>query len=211
MLKYIIIASLVLAHNALGQDALSAVLEGLEKHDVTAVRTLIQRGVSPDSADRQGNTLLQIAARSGDLEMVRVLLQAKAKSELRNALGETALMLAAVGGHLEVVRELVQAGSLVNATDGSWGPLHYAAWRGHLNVCQFLLERGADIDARGVNGITPVMMAVRSGDFETVRYLVWEVANLDLESVDGSTALSWAQRFDLKEIAAHLKAAGAKR
>ena len=200
--------SFLLGENCFAQDSLDALFESAAEHDVAAVSAQLRRGLSPDSADNKGNTLLQVTARAGDLPMVNALLAFKANPRLRNALGETALMLAAVEGHVNVVRRLIDAGSELNGE--GWTPLHYAAWKAHLDVCKLLIEKGADIDARGPNGITPVMMAVRSGDLETVKFLVWEVADLTLKSVDGATALSWAEKFELVEIAAHLRQAGAK-
>jgi len=52
--------------------------------------------------------------------------------------------------------------------------------------------------------------AVRSGDFETVKWLVWEVADLNLKSVDGASALSWAEKLGMEDIAKHLRLAGEK-
>jgi len=141
--------------------------------------------------------------------MVDTLLQLRANPRLRNPLGETPLMMAAVQGHLGIVQALFKAGGDVSSGQG-WSALHYAAWRGHADVCKFLLENGADIDARGPNGITPVMMAVRSGDLETVKWLVWEVADLSLKSVDGASALSWAEKLGMEDIAKHLRLAGEK-
>lgn len=207
-LKYIFLFLQLCITNCFAQEPLEALFASVAEHDVAAVSSYLRRGLSADSADKQGNTLLQITARAGDLLMVNTLLSFKANPRLRNALGETALMLAAVEGHLDVVRRLIDAGSEING-DG-WTALHYAAWKGRREVCKLLIDNGADIDARGVNGITPVMMAVRSGDLETVKLLVWEVADLDAKTTDGATALSWAEKFDLKTIAAHLRQAGAK-
>ncbi len=208
ILKYYILVFFMLASNCFAQEPLEALFGAVAEHDVAKVSSYLRRGFSADSADSKGNTLLQITARTGDLPMVNALLSFKANPRLRNALGETALMLAAVEGHVSVVLRLIDAGSEING-DG-WTALHYAAWKGHLDVCKLLIDKGADIDARGPNGITPVMMAVRSGDLDTVKFLVWEVADLNLKSVDGATALSWAEKFDLKEIVAHLRQAGAK-
>lgn len=207
-LKYIFLLFQLCIANCFAQEPLEALFASVAAHDVGAVSSYLRRGLSADSADKQGNTLLQITARSGDLPMVNALLSFKANPRLRNALGETALMLAAVEGHLDVVRRLIDAGSEING-DG-WTALHYAAWKGHRDVCKLLIDKGADIDARGVNDITPVMMAVRSGDLDTVKLLVWEVADLEAKAVDGATALSWAEKFNLKEISAHLRQAGAK-
>ena len=208
LLKYCILLSIFIGSNCFAQEPLEALFTGIAEHDVAAVSSYLRRGLSADSADIKGNTLLQITARTGDLPMVNALLSFKANPKLRNALGETALMLAAVEGHVEVVRRLIDAGSDINGE--GWTALHYAAWKGHLEVCKLLMSKGAEIDARGPNGITPVMMAVRGGDLETVKWLVWEVADLEVKTIDGATALSWAEKFDLKEIAAHLRQAGAK-
>jgi len=54
------------------------------------------------------------------------------------------------------------------------------------------------------------MMAVRSGNLDTVKALVWEVADLNVKATDGATALSWAEKFGFREIAQHLKTAGEK-
>lgn len=208
-MKYILLILLFVSGICLAQEPLDWLLKGVAERDVKTVSDLVRRGMSPDSADPKGNTLLQISARTGDLPMVNALLGLRANPKLLNALGESALMLAAVEGHTAVARRLIEAGSDVNAS--GWSALHYAAWRGRVDVCKLLLENGADIDARGPNGITPVMMAVRSGDLETVKLLVWEVADLGLETVDGATALGWAAKFQFQEIAQHLWNAGARK
>jgi ankyrin repeat protein len=47
--------------------------------------------------------------------------------------------------------------------------LHYAAYGGHLNVVEFLLERGADPNVQGVEGNAPsasgavALLALQSG------------------------------------------------
>jgi len=47
--------------------------------------------------------------------------------------------------------------------------LHYAAYGGHLNVVEFLLERGVDPDVQGVEGNAPsasgavALLALQSG------------------------------------------------
>ena len=208
-MKYILTVLLFTTGICFAQEPLDLLLKGVAERDVKTVSDLVRRGMSPDSADPKGNTLLQMSARTGDLPMVNALLGFRANPKLLNALGESALMLAAVEGHTAVARRLIEAGSEVNAS--GWSALHYAAWRAHVDVCKLLLENGADIDARGPNGITPVMMAVRSGDLETVKLLVWEVADLRFETIDGSTALSWAEKFGYGEIAQHLRNAGARK
>ena len=42
--------------------------------------------------------------------------------------------------------------------------MHYAAKVGNLNICKFLCEQGADLNARGQNLMTPLQFAARYGD-----------------------------------------------
>ena len=42
-------------------------------------------------------------------------------------------------------------------------PLHLAAERGHLEVVSLLLDRGADKEAKGVDGKRPLHLAAQQG------------------------------------------------
>ena len=54
------------------------------------------------------------------------------------------------------------------------------------------------------------MMAARGGHLETVKLLLWEVANPNLKTDSGGTALNWAMKAGNTDIADLLKQAGAK-
>ena len=61
----------------------------------------------------------------------------------------------------------------VNAKDNfKWCPLHFACHAGQLDVVQFLLDRGADLDAQTANGGTPLMRAVESSRESVVSFLI---------------------------------------
>ena len=55
------------------------------------------------------------------------------------------------------VRRLVVAGADVEGQRGElgWGPLHQAAYTGHVEVLRVLAELGADKDAMDAIGMTP--------------------------------------------------------
>lgn len=50
-------------------------------------------------------------------------------------------------------------------------PLSWACLKGHKNVVQFLVEKGAVIDHSDKNGRTPLDLAAFYGDAEIVSYL----------------------------------------
>src|SRR5262245_4811810 len=75
----------------------------------------------------------------------------------------TNILLAIEAGNLRDVREcLRQDPAAVHCRGGgsSHQPLHWAVHRGHAELAKVLLDAGADINARGEDGKTPVLYAV---------------------------------------------------
>lgn len=58
--------------------------------------------------------------------------------------------------------------------------LHVAAHEGHVEIVDFLLRCGANLDARNRHGNTPLHCAVVSGREKIVQALVGAGANMDL-------------------------------
>lgn len=75
-----------------------------------------------------------------------------------------------------------------------WTPLHYAASAGHLPIMSLLLEKSAYIDAESPNGSTPLMMAAMYGTPEAVDFLLQQGADATLKNQQGLSALQFAQR-----------------
>ena len=65
-----------------------------------------------------------------------------------------------------MTRILLSAGANPNIGDhhNNQTPLHVAALGGHINVAKALLKGGADRNAKGRGGVTPLMTASNRGD-----------------------------------------------
>ncbi|MDE2904483.1 MAG: ankyrin repeat domain-containing protein [Acidobacteriota bacterium] len=127
--------------------------------------------------NRLGATAFFLAAKNTDVEAMRVLIEAGADPRIPSADGTTPLMVAAGiaifipgedGGSLpgqedevfEAVRMCVELGADVNATNfRGETALHGAAFRGVNSIVDYLVEQGADLDARTVEGWTPLAVA----------------------------------------------------
>ncbi len=89
--------------------------------------------------------------------------------------------------------------------DAGFHPLHSAAALGLLDqfgpncqeaieICQLLIDSGADVAARDGDGNTPVHWASRAGHSEVLGLLLLKSCPLDVQNDAGETALHWAMR-----------------
>ena len=120
-----------------------------------------------------GGTAFLIAARANDVDVMRELLAHGADPLIPNRDGTTPLMMAAGAGHepgitrsmeseaLEAVYLCVELGADVNAVNEAGDTaLHGAAWREQADsIVQFLVDRGAELDAKNNRDWTPLVIA----------------------------------------------------
>lgn len=175
-------------------------LQAMKQNDAAKVLHLLELGMDVNTTDRAGNTLLMMAARNGQDELLEFLLKNNANALKKNKYGDTALMLAALEGRLKAVLPLIKAGSEINPKSG-WFPLAYAAFNGHTDVLQTLLDNGANVDAQSDNGNTALMIASRNGHVEIIKLLLARKATTRLKNQQGQTALQIAQQAKNDEIA----------
>jgi ankyrin repeat protein len=128
---------------------------------------------SGDTTLGAGTTPLMRAARAGDAEVMRLLLEKGADPTLTTKDGNTALMLAAGVGYrdkntrgteaeaLEALKVSIAAGlDLKQANTRGETALHGAANRGADTIVQFLVDNGADLNAKSKPGFTPLDVAM---------------------------------------------------
>ena len=58
------------------------------------------------------------------------------------------------------------------ATSNGWTPLMSAAKNGQLDVAQFLVQQGAEVDRANSNGWLPFMIAAQEGHLEVAKFLL---------------------------------------
>ncbi|KQT35063.1 hypothetical protein ASG29_02725 [Sphingomonas sp. Leaf412] len=101
--------------------------------------------------------------------------------------------------------------TIINTRDVNSGEsaLHIVAKRGDMTYTQYLLARGADINARDSQGNTALMLAVEAGHADVVDLLASRRANANLGNKAGETPLLRAvQRRDLALVRALIAAGG---
>jgi ankyrin repeat protein len=198
--------------------------------DADLVERLIKAGAKVSVVNDFGSTPMAEAAAVGNAAIIKMLLKAGADVNSRNREGQTALMAVARTGSVDAARLLLEAGADVNSTE-QWGgqsALMWAAAQEQPAMVKFLIEHGADVDARGAvrdwqrritaetrpkdmdrGGYTALLYAAREGCVECARHLVEGGASINLPDPNRETPLVLAlinMRFD---TAFYLISAGA--
>lgn len=196
------------AANAQTDAQVASLTKAVKFDDVSEVKTLLSNGMSPNQKDPKGMPMLMVAMQEKSAKTMDYLINAKGINlEAPNVTGETPLMFAALYGYLPEVKTLVIDKQVdVNMPKHQWGPLHYACTNGHLSVAEFLIARGAQVDALSPSDTTPLMMAIRAGNIQLVRLLLENGADIRIRNHQGFSAIDVAELFNQEEIRDGLKA-----
>ncbi|MDH4227644.1 MAG: ankyrin repeat domain-containing protein [Deltaproteobacteria bacterium] len=116
------------------------------------------------------------------------------------------LIDAARSGNTSMIYALAALGADVNAKDkNGYTPLHHAMNRGDDEVVKFLIEKGADVNAKASSdGKTPLLI---EGSHETVKLLLASGADIKAIDKDGNTAMHTAGAY-YKDVAEAIIAKG---
>ncbi len=124
---------------------------------------------------------------------------------------------AAKQGDLAKVKSLLARDPVaISSKDASGNtPLHEAVFTSHTDVAEFLLSKGADVNARENNGATPLILAAMGGKVEIdgqgplVALLLAHKADINAKSLNGMTALHVAALLGKADVVKVLLANGA--
>ncbi|OCT86085.1 hypothetical protein XELAEV_18019779mg, partial [Xenopus laevis] len=89
----------------------------------------------------------------------------------------------------------------VNRTlEGGRKPLHYAADCGQDEIVEFLLAKGANINAADKHGITPLLSACYEGHRKCVELFVSKGADKNVKGPDGLNAFESTDNQAIKDL-----------
>ena len=177
-------------------DELSLLLlDAARNRDQDTVRRLVDDGANLTTKDLDGETPLHLAVHNNDKSMVQFLLEKGADPEAIAANGNKPLYNAAASGYFDIAQILLGFKASVEAfnVEEQRTSFYQAVENGHFEVAGFLLQNGADIDARSPTGLTPLFCAIQRGDVDFVEYLLEHGANKKTKLDDGQTAEDFAK------------------
>jgi len=137
-------------------------------------------------------TPLMVAAGAGRTEEVKALLKEGADPLEKNVGYLTAAGLAVGNGHLETVKAFLEVGAIANNKEYLGELLLVAAMENRLDIARLLLEHDAEIDRRGLFGMSPLMHAVDAQNWEIAEMLMEKGADVNMTNKRGWNVLSMA-------------------
>jgi ankyrin repeat protein len=206
------------------QDMTPLLIAASNAGSIDIVRFLIAKGAAIKGTEH-GMTPLMASAGANDLDMVRLFIEKGVDVNAATKGGSTALQFAASAGNVAMVKLLLAKGADVNAatTDGGKvrkGPIalnHQTALilavpYGTPELLRTLIDAGAQVNAKDIRDMTPLMLAVSSEtqNPDVVRLLLAKGSDVKAKSNAGETALDWAKKFGNPEVIGLLQKAGAE-
>lgn len=193
---------LLLAHhakpgltNSVGETALFA---AATSSNLTNVTRLLNLGLDPNARDSRGKPVIQ--------NCFFAALDSRYSAEIRDR-------------NWAVVKKLIESGADPNTklaqipdqSDPQQTLLHVAAFRGDLRAIQFLLDKGADVNAKAADGHTPLHLAAVANHVDVIKLLLEYHADVNAADQYGDTPLHFAAMARSLEAAKALIDAGANR
>lgn len=137
--------------------------------ETETIAVLLELGAHPNEQFKldEARTPLLEACLRGRSDVARLLVQHGA--DLSWHFQHSFLLHAAAQGGIDwLVRDMLEGGGDVNERDDEGHtPLHEAVYAGQVSICQVLIERGADVNARitggTYSGYTPLRFALEAG------------------------------------------------
>ena len=187
----------------------SPLADAAEKHDLSAVRTMLGSPTGVNVPQPDGTTALHWAVYHDDADTAVMLLKAGANVNAVNRYGVSPLLQACENGDAGMVKLLLDAGADVNATlKGGETTLMLASRSGDAEAVTMLLTRGVNPNARERLGQTALMWAAAEGHTAIVRRLIQAGADINATVDSGLTAFLFAVREGRLDAAKAFLAAG---
>ncbi|XP_036742182.2 transient receptor potential cation channel subfamily A member 1 isoform X1 [Manis pentadactyla] len=181
-----------------------------EKNQVESVKFLLSRGANPNLRNGHMMAPLHIAVQNTHNEVLKVLTEhSNTHINLEGESGNTAVMIACSKDNSEALKILLTKGAKP-CRSNKWGcfPIHQAAFSGAKKCMEILLKFGEEngysiqshINFVNNGKVSPLHMAVQSGDLEMIKICLDNGAQLDLMENGKCTALHFAATQGATEI-----------
>lgn len=184
-----------------------AMTHAIANSNKKSIERLLRQGFNINKKSINGDTPLMFAAEMRIESMVPFLITKGADVNIRGQRGYTALIYAVgvsdqaienrttADAKFRIAKALVTAKADVKAVDTltKSSVLHHATFgKTSLKMIQYLVEKGAPVNAKTKYGKSVLMYSTRTLNYKIVQYLIQKGASVKMKDSDGNTALMLA-------------------
>jgi hypothetical protein len=199
--KAIIDEKTVLQRNNDGDTPLHICVAALPRVELATI--MIDKGADVNARNKKGDTPLHSAVRLRLKEVGELLLAKGADIFAANTAGEQPLYLALMDSAKPV--DWLFTSNTISARDGMGnGPLHYVAAWDMAPAVEYLVGRGAPLEARNSNGETALFEAVKADRVASAKALIDAGASLEARDGLGNTVLHASVQWNAPRAASLL-------
>jgi len=135
---------------------------------------LLDNGADFDTSEGRSSWMIRFAASCGSERLFRIVLEKDEDVFTNESLNNSIMRAAIAGGSIDIVKMLlaknIQIKDDINIF--GWTPLHFTANNGHLEMVEFLVEKGSGINKRTLSGKSPYNLAEEAGKNEMLQLII---------------------------------------
>jgi len=139
-------------------------IETLEQNNILLIKKLIKEGNNVNDCNEQGENVLALAIQKRcDKTIIDLLIEQGADIFSKDESGISIFDQAIIFSNVELTQKMIEQGTDVNTTsrESKMTPLMEAACYGRCEVAQILLDNGADMNAKDIQGYSAADFARR--------------------------------------------------
>lgn len=178
----------------------------INRGSIDVAKYMIEKGARLDVELKDNESKLTLAEHNNNVEMGSLLIEKGCAINTFDDFGSTPLITAVAFGNFDVVKLLIEKGAKLNpglcerktCTNTGQSPLRAASWRFSYNM-EYLIEKGADVNAKDLNGDAPMHNAARSDSTRGIQVLCKNKADVNVQNTYGITPLMAAVMRNKKE------------
>ena len=171
------------------------------------------RGFDLNELDKNGNGLFNYAARSGNIDLLEELVDRGVKYGENKVTGENAILMASSNREntVEYFKYLESLGlnPAVKTNEGVSALHRIAASNTNLDVYNYFLSKGLNVNDADSNGNTPLINAAGRNSLEMVTFLAEKTKDINHVNKEGQSVLTMAVMRNNAEVVDYLLAKGA--
>ncbi|KAI7792837.1 transient receptor potential cation channel subfamily A member 1b [Triplophysa rosa] len=190
------------SQNKLGHYAIHTVaFAGAKESMEMALKIGEEMGISTlvhiNYLDKTKSSPLHLAVRGGNIEVIKLCIAKGARVDQQQCDKSTALHFACTQGATEAVKIMLSSydrvEEIINIRDGAnQTPLHRATLFDHIELAEYLVSKGAEINCMDCKGLSPLLLAASSGAWRTVVFLLSKGADFKIKDKGGRNFLHFA-------------------